>query len=188
MPSKKPGSSTSYERLQEREKNKEKAQKKEVERLEQVAKDELKAKDDLFTFNMSAFSKSGRLNMAASDYVNSRTRPGMGVPDICRLYDVKESSFYNTVSKLKAQRSALDADAKIRAAAATTSSSAAPLGGGGAALPTRSVRFPDDILHFGPALELDHDAQTMHWQENVRERKELQKKADDAVKAVAQRQ
>ncbi len=185
MPPKKPGSSTSYQRLQEREKNKEKAQKKEFERLEQVAKDELKAKDDAFSANMSVLSTSVRLNMAAADYVNSRTRPGMFVPDICRLYDVKESSFYNTVSKLKAQRTALDSDAKIRAAAATTSSSAAPLGGG-AALPTRSVHFPDDILHFDPALELDDAAQSMLWQENLRKRRELQKKVEDAVKAATE--
>jgi len=205
MPPKKPGSSTSYERLQEREKNKEKAQKKEVERLEQNAKDELKAKDDAFTANMSTHSKSVRLNMAAADYVNSRTRPGMGVPDICRLYDVKESSFYNTVSNLKNQRSAQASNEKIRAAAvamnldgaplavaqmvaprhATTSSSAAPLGGGGAAVQSRIVRFPDDNLDYGRSLDLDDAAHEMLWKENNRLRQELQKKMDDAVKAAA---
>ena len=196
MPPKKDSVSSSYERQKGRDKKKEIAEKKEHERLEQVAKDKQQEEDHTFTSQMGTQSTTVRLNFAAADYVNharatdavariSRIRDGMTVPEICKLYDVKQSAFYNAVAKLKNQRAALDTDAKIRAATATTSSSAAPLGGGGAAVPSRTVRFQDDTLNFGAALQLGEEAKEMAWKESLRQRKELQKKLDETAKAAA---
>jgi hypothetical protein len=189
MPPKKHSVGSSYERQKDRDKKKEIAEKKEHERLEQIEKDKVQKKDDDFRSQMAVLSMSVRLNLAAADYVNSRTRPDMLVPDVCKLYAVKQSSFYNTVNQLKTQRGAIESDEKIRAAtaamSATTSSSAAPLGGGGAAMPSRTLRFADDTLDFGPALQLDKDAQEMAWKESLRQRQELQKKLDEATKSAA---
>ena len=83
MPPKKSGSSTAYQRLQKRDKNKEMAGKKEVERLEQVEVDKVRKADEEFKTNMALQSLSMRLNGAAVKYLDKQFRAGLDVAAIC---------------------------------------------------------------------------------------------------------